>query len=108
MRQILMLAQEDEEPWRNSEPGIPYWEGIRDLPGVEEWVSKRAADGLARARAAALQAQAKLEPCTTCQARLGAWCRTKNGHVAESFHKPRLKAAAAVVDEALAERSQDA
>jgi hypothetical protein len=29
MRQILMLAREDEEPWRNHEPGIPYWEGQR-------------------------------------------------------------------------------
>jgi hypothetical protein len=71
MRQILMLGREDEEPWRNSEPGIAYWDGIKDLPGLEEWVSKRAAERLARDRAAAIDAQAKQEPCSTCQAIAG-------------------------------------
>ncbi|MFG2000398.1 hypothetical protein ACGFNU_14715 [Spirillospora sp. NPDC048911] len=55
MRQILMLAREDEEPWRNNEPGISYLDGIKDLPGIDDWVSKRAADRLARARHAAIQ-----------------------------------------------------
>jgi hypothetical protein len=108
MRQILMLAREDPEPWGNHEPGISYREGIKDLPGIEEWVSKRAADRMARARTAAIQTQAHRERCDTCQAPAGTSCRTKNGHVAESFHQPRLKAATAVVDEALAERSRNA
>lgn len=103
MRQILMLARQDEEPWRNNEPGISYLDGIKDLPGIEEWVSKRAADRLARVRDAAIQAQAKQERCTTCEAVAGTWCRTKNGRVAESFHRPRLKAATTIVDEHLAE-----
>ncbi|MFD9948823.1 hypothetical protein ACFWYW_46770 [Nonomuraea sp. NPDC059023] len=105
LRQIERLARHDEEPWANHEPGIPYLEGIKDLPGLEEWESKRAADRLARARHAAIDAQAKEELCTTCQAKPGSWCRTKNGFVADTFHKPRTRAATAVVDELLAEQA---
>ncbi|GAA1613355.1 hypothetical protein GCM10009733_006810 [Nonomuraea maheshkhaliensis] len=108
LRQILMLARQDHEPWGNQEAGIAYWDGIKDLPGIEDWVSKRAADRLAQARTTAIQAQAQRERCDTCQAPAGVLCRTKNGHVAESFHKPRLKAATVVVDEALAEGSSNA
>ncbi len=102
LRQVLVLVA-DDLLWRDEEPGIAYLDGLNGIPGLEEWESPRAARRRAAARQAAIQAQAKQEECTTCQAIPGTHCRTKNGHVAETFHKPRIALATRVVDERLQE-----
>ncbi|MGI5292933.1 hypothetical protein ACQEVF_57815 [Nonomuraea polychroma] len=101
LRQLLYLAAADQ-PWLDEEPGIAYLDGIKGVPGLEEWESVRAAKRREAARQAAILAQARQEHCTTCQAIPGVLCRTRNGHLADSMHKPRLAAATAVVDERLA------
>ncbi|RCG17908.1 hypothetical protein DQ384_39380 [Sphaerisporangium album] len=102
LRQILAQAAEDLR-WRDEEPGIPYLAGLDGLPGLEEWESVRAARRRAAAREAAIQAEARQQRCSTCRAMAGTYCRTKNGHLAGTFHKPRLAAATKTVDERIAE-----
>ncbi|WP_433259405.1 hypothetical protein ACQPYK_50150 (plasmid) [Streptosporangium sp. CA-135522] len=97
LHQVLALVSEDL-PWRDEEPGIAYLDGLNGIPGLEEWESPRAA------RAAAIQAQARQEVCATCQAIAGTHCRTKNGHIAETYHKPRITLATRVVDDGLQEQ----
>ncbi|GAA5076538.1 hypothetical protein HNP84_007354 [Thermocatellispora tengchongensis] len=101
MRQIIYLAA-DDLPWRDEEPGIPYLAGIEGLPDLEEWESPRAARRREAARQAAIQEQALQETCTTCSAQPGRPCVTSTGRTAELYHKPRIKAATAEVDAALA------
>ncbi|MFI6883958.1 hypothetical protein [Streptosporangium canum] len=103
LRQVLALVSEDL-PWRDEEPGLAYLDGLNGIPGLEEWESPRAARRQAAARQAAIQAQARQEVCSTCQAIADTHCRTKNGHIADAVHKPRLAAATQVVDERLAEQ----
>ncbi|MEV4250955.1 hypothetical protein AB0J63_47165 [Streptosporangium canum] len=103
LHQLLALVS-DDLPWRDEDPGIAYPDGLNGIPGLEEWESPRAARRRAAARQETIQAQAKQEVCSTCQAIAGTYCRTKNGHIAEAVHKPRLAAATQVVDERLAEQ----
>ncbi|MCQ0012764.1 zinc finger domain-containing protein [Actinomadura madurae] len=79
--------------------GIAYLDGIADVPGLDAWESPRGGERRARERAALIQVQARQEHCTTCNAAPGDHCRTKTGRVAETFHRPRITAATAVVDE---------
>lgn len=97
LRQVLYLAA-DDLPWRDEETGIAYLDGLNGLPGLDEWESPRAARRRAAEREAQIQEQAMREHCATCQAIPRAYCRTKSGQLAETFHKPRLKAAIATVD----------
>ncbi|MEV7805078.1 hypothetical protein AB0O28_19215 [Microbispora sp. NPDC088329] len=98
LRQILWLAS-DDLPWRDEQPGIPYLEGLQGLPGLEEWESPRAARRREAERQAAIQKQALQEHCDSCKAEPGRQCVTRNGRVAEMFHRPRIVAATATVDE---------
>ncbi|MFE9099792.1 zinc finger domain-containing protein [Actinomadura geliboluensis] len=115
MRQILGMARWHQQtrtlvelparPQRQRTPspaapdGIPYLDGIDGVPGLEQWESPRAAERRARARAAAIQVQARQTQCTTCDAAPGDPCRTKTNRVAETYHRPRVTAATAVIDQ---------
>ncbi|MGW3346766.1 zinc finger domain-containing protein [Nonomuraea rubra] len=103
LRQILWLAADANMPWRDEEPGIPYLAGLAGLPGLEDWESPRAAARRTAERLAAIDKQALQEECDSCSAGAGKHCRTKNGRYAEAFHRPRIRAAAATVDEQLAD-----
>ncbi|TDD31676.1 hypothetical protein E1287_25790 [Actinomadura sp. KC06] len=96
----LPVRPERQRPPSPAAPdGIAYVDGIADIPGLDAWESPRAAERRARARAAAIQAQALCEHCTSCDAAPGDHCRTKTNRVAETYHRPRITAATATVDE---------
>ncbi|WP_433330093.1 hypothetical protein [Spirillospora sp. CA-294931] len=80
--------------------GIPYLDGLADLPDLEHWESPRAARRREAQRQAAIQGQALQEDCSTCQAAPGAHCRTRNGRIAEAVHRPRINAATHTIDDA--------
>jgi hypothetical protein len=90
------VRQRTPAPWRAE--GIAYLDGLAGVPGLDAWESPRADRRRAGERRAAILAQALREPCTTCKAEPGAQCRTKNGRIADAFHRPRLDAATKVID----------
>ena len=99
----LVMPPPRPERQRTASPaapdGIAYLDGIADVPGLDGWESPRAAERRARERAAAIQVRARQEPCATCDAAPGDYCRTKTNRVAETFHRPRITAATKAVDE---------